>query len=157
MVVDSHTSEHRVPITVSMWCPVVHATTGSANGFAYRCYVNRGMDVVGITVRVRTEPTMAAHRTGGYDSKDFAAECRDLNVTPHVAQKRRWSTIDGRATHEPETCRVRRCALSGVYLRVDEDGWRVPSEPFCWSGEYLAVWRVGCDGLQPIEDVEVDS
>ncbi len=30
----------------------------------------------------------------GYDAKDFVAECRELNITPHVAQKRRWSAID---------------------------------------------------------------
>ena len=34
----------------------------------------------------------------GYDAKEFVAECRELNVTPHVAQKRRWSAIDGRTT-----------------------------------------------------------
>ena len=32
----------------------------------------------------------------GYDTKDFVAECWELNVTPHVAQKKRWSAIDGR-------------------------------------------------------------
>ena len=37
----------------------------------------------------------------GYDTKDFVAECRDLNVTPHVARRKRWSAIDGRTTrHE---------------------------------------------------------
>ena len=35
----------------------------------------------------------------GYDSKDFIEDCRQLNVTPHVAQNigpRRGSAIDGR-------------------------------------------------------------
>ena len=37
----------------------------------------------------------------GYDTRDFVAERWELNVTPHVAQKRRWSVIDGRTTrHE---------------------------------------------------------
>jgi transposase len=40
----------------------------------------------------------------GYDTKDFVAECRHLNVTPHVAQnvnRNGGSTIDGRTTrHE---------------------------------------------------------
>ena len=45
----------------------------------------------------------------GYDGGDFVAECRDLNVTPHVAQKKRWSAIDGlRAMRR--TGRVRRFA-----------------------------------------------
>ncbi len=35
----------------------------------------------------------------GCDTKRFAAECRELNITPHVAQKKRWSAIDGRTAH----------------------------------------------------------
>lgn len=37
----------------------------------------------------------------GYDTKDFIAECRRMNVTPHVAQKIRrkgGSVVDGRTT-----------------------------------------------------------
>jgi transposase len=37
----------------------------------------------------------------GYDTRDFVAECRNLNVTPHVAQntkRRGGSAIDGRTT-----------------------------------------------------------
>lgn len=40
----------------------------------------------------------------GYDTKDFVAECRELNVTPHVAQNvspRRPSAIDARTTSPP--------------------------------------------------------
>ena len=33
----------------------------------------------------------------GYDTKDFVAECRNMNATPHVAQKQ-YSAIDGRTT-----------------------------------------------------------
>ena len=42
--------------------------------------------------------TVAADK--GYDTKTFVAECRDLNVTPHVAQHTngRRSAIDGRTT-----------------------------------------------------------
>ena len=35
----------------------------------------------------------------GYDSRDFVAEWRDPNITPHVAQKKRWSATDGRTTY----------------------------------------------------------
>jgi transposase len=38
----------------------------------------------------------------GYDTRDFVADCRELGVTPHVAQNinaRRGSAIDGRTTH----------------------------------------------------------
>lgn len=40
----------------------------------------------------------------GYDTKDFVAECRQLSVTPHVAQNinaRRSSAIDARTTSPP--------------------------------------------------------
>ena len=34
----------------------------------------------------------------GYDTKEFVAECRQMNATPHVAQKARHSAIDARTT-----------------------------------------------------------
>ena len=40
----------------------------------------------------------------GYDTKDFIADCRELNVTPHIAQTtdhRRGTNIDGRTTSWP--------------------------------------------------------
>jgi transposase len=40
----------------------------------------------------------------GYDTKDFVAQCRQMNVTPHVAQNtgvRRRSAIDARTTSPP--------------------------------------------------------
>ena len=40
--------------------------------------------------------TLGADR--GYDTRDFVAACRDRNVTPHVAQKRKYSAIDGRTS-----------------------------------------------------------
>ena len=33
-----------------------------------------------------------------YDTAGFVAECREMNVTPHVARKKRYSAIDGRTT-----------------------------------------------------------
>ncbi len=36
--------------------------------------------------------TVGADR--GYYSRDFVSECRELDITPHVAQKKRWSAID---------------------------------------------------------------
>jgi len=37
----------------------------------------------------------------GYDSADFVSELRRMVVTPHIAQKARYSAIDGRTTHHP--------------------------------------------------------
>jgi len=41
-------------------------------------------------------PTVGADR--GYDAREFVRRCRDLGVTPHVAQKRRGSALDARTT-----------------------------------------------------------
>lgn len=35
-----------------------------------------------------------------YDTKDFVKECRDNNITPHIAAKKN-SAIDGRTTQQP--------------------------------------------------------
>jgi len=40
--------------------------------------------------------TLGADR--GYDVAEFVGELRQQGVTPHVAQKQRWSAIDGRTT-----------------------------------------------------------
>jgi transposase len=37
----------------------------------------------------------------GYDAADFVDELREINVRPHIAQKARWSAIDGRTTRHP--------------------------------------------------------
>ena len=37
----------------------------------------------------------------GYDSADFVAALRRMVVTPHVAQRIRYSAIDGRTTQHP--------------------------------------------------------
>lgn len=40
----------------------------------------------------------------GFDARDFAAELREINATPHLAQNTsngRRSAIDGRTTHRP--------------------------------------------------------
>ena len=66
-----------------------------ANGFAER---DAALDMLTMVPGSR-QLSVAADR--GYDTKDFVAECRELNITPHVAQKQRWSAIDGRTTrHE---------------------------------------------------------
>jgi transposase/IS5 family transposase len=36
----------------------------------------------------------------GYDTEDFVTECRELNVTPHVARKK-YTILDGRTTRHP--------------------------------------------------------
>ena len=49
--------------------------------------------------RIRTQGRITVGADKGYDTRDFVAECRGMNVTPHVAQNRTrngGSAIDGR-------------------------------------------------------------
>jgi transposase len=77
----------------------------------------------------------------GYDTKDFVAELRRMNVTPHVAQNvspRRRSAIDQRTTrHEG--------------YRISQQRRKVVEEFFGWlktvagqrKTKYRGLWRVG--------------
>ena len=77
--------------------------------------------------------TVGADR--GYDS-------RDLNVTPHVAQKRRWSAIDGRTTHHAGYA-----ASQKVRKRVESIfGWMKTVGGFRRS-RYRGMERTGPYGL----------
>jgi transposase len=53
----------------------------------------------------------------GYDTKEFVAECRQMNATPHVAQKARHSAIDERTTRHAgyATSQVRRKRIEEIF------------------------------------------
>jgi len=68
---------------------------------------------------VRPGSTLGADR--GYDTEDFVLRCRELGVTPHVAQHttKRSSRIDGRTTRHPGYALSQR-----VHARIEEIfGW----------------------------------
>jgi len=75
----------------------VDLRVSEANGYAER---ELALEMLGEHVDRRA--TVGADR--GYDTRDFVARCRQLEVTPHVVQyehARRRSAIDGRTTrHE---------------------------------------------------------
>ena len=74
---------------------VVNTETLQANGTAERDAALLMLEQILGTDRV----TVGADK--GYDTKDFVAECRHLNITPHVAQNGKrsgGSAIDGRTT-----------------------------------------------------------
>jgi transposase len=77
---------------------VVNTETLQANGTAERDAALLMLEQIPGADRV----TVGADK--GYDTKDFVAECRHLNITPHVAQnvkRNGGSAIDGRTTrHE---------------------------------------------------------
>lgn len=74
---------------------IVNAEVFQANGTAER-------DAALVMLKQISTPhqvTVGADK--GYDARDFVAECRHLNVTPHVAQnvkRNGGSAIDGRTT-----------------------------------------------------------
>ena len=74
---------------------VVDVEVTHANGTAERAAAKAMLDR---STSKNRRKTLGADTA--YDSKDFVADCRDRNITPHVTQKQR-SAIDGRTTrHE---------------------------------------------------------
>ena len=69
-----------------------------ADGYAER---QAALEMLKRLPRRRRRRTVAADK--GYDTGGFVADCRDLGVTPHVAQNttNRRSAIDGRTTRHP--------------------------------------------------------
>ena len=74
---------------------IVDIELTQADGYAER---QAALDMLGRLPRRRRRRTVAADKA--YDTADFVADCRDLDVTPHVAQHTngRRSAIDGRTT-----------------------------------------------------------
>lgn len=78
---------------------IVDAELTQADGYAERA---TALELLARLPRRRRRRTVAADKA--YDTKAFVAECRDLGVTPHVAQNEsghRRSAIDGRTTRHP--------------------------------------------------------
>jgi transposase len=74
---------------------IVDIELTQADGYAER---QAAVTMLGRLPRRRRRRTVAADKA--YDTAGFVADCRDLGVTPHVAQNttRRRSAIDGRTT-----------------------------------------------------------
>jgi transposase len=77
---------------------IVDAELTQADGYAERA---TAIELLARLPRRARRRTVAADK--GYDTRAFVAECRDLGVTPHVAQNttNRRSAIDGRTTRHP--------------------------------------------------------
>ena len=77
---------------------IVDAELTQADGFAERA---TAVELLARLPRRGRRRTVAADKA--YDTKAFVADCRDLGVTPHVAQNtaNRRSAIDGRTTRHP--------------------------------------------------------
>ena len=77
---------------------IVDAELTQADGYAERA---TALELLARLPRRARRRTVAADKA--YDTTGFFAECRDLGVTPHVAQNttNRRSAIDGRTTRHP--------------------------------------------------------
>jgi IS5 family transposase len=78
--------------------PIVSSTVWEATGTAERLAALAMLEQCPRAGRV----TLAGDK--GFDTAEFVAECRNLHVTPHVAQnlgRRGGSAIDGRTTRQP--------------------------------------------------------
>jgi hypothetical protein len=76
----------------------------------------------------------------GFDTQDFVAEMREINVTPHVAQNDngRRSAIDGRTTRHPGYA---------VSLRIRK---RL-EEAFGWIKTVAGLWKARHRGLPKVD------
>ena len=70
----------------------------------------------------------------GYDTKEFVGSLRDLKVTPHVAQKKANSAIDGRTTHH-------------AGYAVSQRKRKLVEEPFGWGKTVGTMARVRHRGV----------
>ena len=87
----------------------------------------------------------------GYDTRDFVTECRDLNITPHVAQKERWSAVDGRTTRH-EAYR----SSQKVRKRVESIfGWMKTVGGFRRS-RYVGLERTGLCGVSRVSKTSIN-
>jgi transposase len=95
---------------------IVDAELTQADGYAERA---TAIEMLARLPRRRRRRTVAADKA--YDTRGFVADCRDLGVTPHVAQNttRQRSAIDGRTTrHRGHQTSLR------VRKRIEEPfGW----------------------------------
>jgi len=75
---------------------VVATSLSQATGTAER---DEALELIKSVTGGRRKATLAADK--GYDTKDFVDGCRQANITPHVAAKRKHSAVDERTTRHP--------------------------------------------------------
>ena len=116
-----------------------------ATGTAEREAVPELLD--GLRERGYRPRTLGADR--GYDTQDCVGDIRARRVTPHVAQKKKHSALDGRTTRHAGYAVSLRIRAGGGGLRLDEDGGRFPAHPLPGRGAHGPGRLPGGDSLQP--------
>lgn len=126
-------------------CFMVHALMENRHGFVMQSDLTQAD---GYAERRAAQDIFHSHSPGstrrltlgadkGYDSADFVADLRHACVTPHVAQKSRYSAIDGRTTrHEGY-------ALSQTH-------WRKIEEPFGWAKTVGGMAQIMYRGVERV-------
>lgn len=112
----------------------VESELTSANGTAEReAAINMILDVPH-----KRRITVGADKA--YDTADFSASLRSMTVTPHVTQKSKGSSIDGRTTRHPGYCISQK-----VRKRVEEI--------FGWMKTVGAMRQVKLRGLPKVQSL----
>lgn len=75
---------------------LVDIRVAEASGSAER---RVALEMVDDTLAGEHRITLGADR--GYHSRDFVKQCRERNITPHIADKKRGSALDARTTRMP--------------------------------------------------------
>ena len=116
---------------------VVKAQASLATGYGER---DTAIDLLA-TLPGSRQKTVAADK--GYDTSDFVASCRGMNITPHVARndkRKGGSAIDGRTSrHEGYEISMK------VRKRVEE--------PFGWGKTVGIIRQVKVRGLKRVNDI----
>ena len=106
-----------------------------ANGMAER---DAALDML---MRIPGSRPLSVGGDRGYDTRDFVAECRELNITPHIARKKCRSAIAGRTTrHAPY-----RSSQKGRERVESIFGWMKTMGGFRRGG-YVGLERTGLCG-----------
>ena len=111
---------------------IVAAMAIQADGRAER---NAGLLMARGLGRKRRRATMGADKA--YDSRDFVRTLRELNITPHVRQRRVGTALDGRTTRQP-----------GYPISLHKR-WRV-EKPFGWLESIPSLRQVKLRGLENV-------
>lgn len=109
-----------------------------ANG---RCERSAALEMLGKLPKRSRRRTAGADK--GYDTKDFVAGCRELGVTPHVAQVTKGKGRRGSAIDEVTTRHPGYAASQKVRKRIEQPfGWMKSAAGQCKS-RYRGIARTG--------------
>lgn len=132
--------------TASRLCYAGHLIIENRNGLVVNTLVNQpsghaecaAASAMASDLPGGSRPTMGADK--GFDRADFVREMRAMNITVHVAQKKRGTAIDGRTT---------RCPGYAISQRIRK---RV-EEPFGWGKVIGGLRKLHHRGTELVDSI----